>query len=671
MTQTSVPRSEALDRLRGSLIASIRPRPRLSITDIAEAHRVMPSDVASPGPYRNVLTPYTREIQDRLHPDDPSQVVVYEAAAQAGSKSTTGENWILAVAGGYYPSRMLVVLDTDLNAKDWSKDNLDSMIELSPLLQGRIRDSVSRAKNETMLGKWFPGGRLRVVGGHSASALCRMAARYCWLDEVDRYKENPGYEGNVVTLVLARQTTFGPSRKMFLTSTPTVEGGSEIHEWFLRGDQRYFHVPCPRCGEMQVLVFQDEETHEFRLVWDKGDPSSVRYLCAHCGHSIVESDKNLILPSGLWVPSRPDLGGGLITSYNLNGLYAPVGWLSWEEIAREWEAALALSKTGDHEKLATFVNTRLSKTFRTPGESIDQHVLADRLEPIDLDKIPAGVKVITTGTDVQKDRVEVTTVGWGLGWEAWILSHEVILTSPRDDDTWARHDVIVRRVWVTEDGRRLRPAACAVDSGYLTQKVYEYARTRARWGVYAVKGDPGKGAIWEKVPHRGGKNKNLGTFYIVRTNPAKDELHDHLLVRTPGPKYIHINREVVEASSDYLEQITGERRVKDRKTGRWLWEKIASHRPVEAWDCLVYALAAAHACVLGGIRLRAPAPAPTETQTTDAPEPTAPVPEPEAPDPEPGRHGSPNKPDPRRRGKPPTRKPDWFGPRSSRGGRWL
>ena len=402
----------SVDALRRALYAAWTPRPRLAVSEIAERHRVMTSDSSStPGDYRVALTPYTAEIQDRLHPDDPVQVVVYEAAAQAGAKSTIGENWVMAVAGGYYPARMPYALDTDTNAQDWSKDTLDTMIEASPLLRDRVRSSVSRTKNETILGKWFAGGRLRIVGAHSASALCRMAAKYCVLDECDRYKENPGYEGNAVSLVLARQTTYGPARKAYIGSTPTVEGNSEIHEWFLRGDQRYFHVPCPACGEMQRLEWRDEASKEYRLVWSPGHPEEAHYVCAHCGDSWEETEKNTILPAGRWVASRPDVGAGLITSYNLNGLYGPLGWLSWPELAAEWEAANALAKTGNIEKLRSFVNIRLAEVFSAPGETIDAHVLAERVEPDWGERIPAGVRVITGATDVQDIRASLVVTG--------------------------------------------------------------------------------------------------------------------------------------------------------------------------------------------------------------------------------------------------------------------
>ncbi len=639
--------AEAVREMRRVGSDAVAPRPRLSITEIAEANRVIPSESSSvPGMYSSALTPYTREIQDMLHPDNPAQVVAYEAAAQAGCKTTTFENWLLAVMGGYYPARMLVALDTDLNARDWSKDSLDAMITASPLLRERVRNPVSRQKSETVLGKWFPGGRLRIVGAHSASALCRMAAKYVAMDEVDRWKANVGYEGAGVSLLLARQTTFGAARKAFLCSTPTVENDSEIHEWFLRGDQRYYHVPCPRCGEFQPLDWRDPETKEYRLIWTPGRPDEAHYVCRACGAAWDEADKNTFLPAGRWVPSRPDLGGGLIVSFHLNALYAPLGWLSWGEIAAEWEAANAVAKTGSIDKLRSFVNVRLAQVFAEPGEAIDAHELADRVEPDWGEAIPEGVRTITCGTDVQDNRVETVTVGWGLGWEAWILDYSVILSDPRDEDAWARNDAVVRRVWRTRDGRELRAAATCVDSGYLPQRVLEYCRPRLRWHVYAIKGEDSKGPIWDRRVRHSGKGRTRAPFFLVHTIAAKDDLAAYLRVVSPGPKYVHIPDRIVAAVPDFLDQLTAERRVRtrDRKGNPVVeWKKVAEGRRNEVLDTMVYALAAAHSLVMGGLRLEVPVgpvhvplatPAPVPGEGTESPEaaaPTAPEPSPAPP----------------------------------------
>jgi len=525
---------------RRAFLAAWVPKPRLGITEIADKYRVLPGDSSSvPGNYSHLLTPYAKEPMDRLHPDDPTQVLALEWAAQVG-KSTIADNWCLAVMG-FYPARMLYVLDTDLNAKDWAKDNLDTMISHSPLLRGIVRDPVSRAKGETIQAKWFPGGRLRIVGAHSASALCRMAAKYVVMDECDRFKENPGYEGNAVSLVLARQSTFGSSRKALIVSTPTVEGDSEIDEWFRRGDQRYFWVPCTRCGEFQVLEFADDATKEHRLVWTPGHPDEAHYVCRFCGHAMEDRDKNMFLAAGVWRPSRPDLGeNGRIGSYNLSGLYAPHGGYSWSEFAAEFEAANALAKTGDFEKLKAHINTRHAKTFGRAGDTLDVHVLHERIEPDWGDQLPAGIQVIVTGTDVHPDRRETMVLGIGLGWEMWVLDYVVSLASPLDKTGWSELDELIAREYTLDGGRRQRAAASCIDARFSTQRVLEYCRPRLRRRIYAIMGDSGKGAIWPRKVSHGGKNKDKGQFFYVKVDTAKSDLFEHLRIKTPGPKYVHI-----------------------------------------------------------------------------------------------------------------------------------
>ncbi|HOD00562.1 MAG TPA: phage terminase large subunit family protein, partial [Myxococcota bacterium] len=57
---------------------------------------------------------------------------------------------------------------------------------------------------------------------------------------------------------------------------------------------------------------------------------------------------------------------------------------------------------------------------------------------------------------------------------------------------------------------------------------------------------------------------------------------------------------------DFLNMLTAERRVRsrDRKgQTRIEWKKVSEHRRNEAWDCMVYALAAAHSLVIAGLRM--------------------------------------------------------------------
>ena len=63
--------------------------------------------------------------------------------------------------------------------------------------------------------------------------------------------------------------------------------------------------------------------------------------------------------------------------FHLSALYSPVGWLSWERIARAWEAA-----QGSDEAIRAFRNTILGETWVETGEAPDWRRLYDRRETL-------------------------------------------------------------------------------------------------------------------------------------------------------------------------------------------------------------------------------------------------------------------------------------------------
>jgi phage terminase large subunit GpA-like protein len=276
---------------------------------------------------------------------------------------------------------------------------------------------------------------------------------------------------------------------------------------------------------------------------------------------------------------------------------------SWADMARQWEKANERVKAGDIEELRTFVNTRLAESFEEPGEQIDPNALANRVEP-DWDDVPAGVLCVVIGVDVQDDRLEAVTLGIGAGWEMWVLAYNVILSDPLDRQTWTTLDELVLRHWRTEDGRTLRPAATCVDSGHRTQSVYDYARTRKRWEVRAIKGVGGPSKpIWDKAIRRVRKLrlKHQGQFYAVGTDTTKDKLHECLKVTMPGPKFLHVSARIPKVYPDWFEQLTAERKVNYREKGKEIrgWRLITEGRHNEVLDTMVYAIAAAYSVQMG------------------------------------------------------------------------
>ncbi len=275
-----------------------------------------------------VATPYLQELMDALSPRHPAQRVVFMKGSQLGA-SESGCNWIGYVIH-HAPGPMLAVQPSVELAKRFSQQRIDPLIEESPSLRAKVAPARSRDSGNTVLSKEFPGGILVLTGANSAVGLRSMPVRYLFLDEVDAYPPSADDEGDPVTLAEARTRTFSWRRKVFLASTPTIKGLSRIEREYEASDRRRFFVPCPHCGHPQHLMFE-------RLRWQKGQPETAAYVCEGCEQPIAEHHKTQMLAEGEWRPMAVSVDP-LSIGFHLSSLYSPVGWLSWERIAREWEA---------------------------------------------------------------------------------------------------------------------------------------------------------------------------------------------------------------------------------------------------------------------------------------------------------------------------------------------
>ncbi len=291
---------------------------------------------AEPGRYRIARTPYMRAIMDALSPADPCARIVFMKAAQVGA--TEGANNFIGFVIHQAPGPMLAVQPTVELAKRNSRQRIDPLIEESAALRGLVRPARSRDSGNTMLSKEFAGGILIMTGANSAVGLRSIPARYILLDEVDAYPASADEEGDPVTLAEARSLTFAHRRKVLLISTPTVKGFSRIEREYEASDHAsVFRALCPHCGHAQVLVFE-------RLKWDKGKPETAAYHCASCETPIAEHHKTAMLAAGVWRATGTAADPSTI-GFHLSALYSPVGWLSWEAIARAWVAAAGLRRS--------------------------------------------------------------------------------------------------------------------------------------------------------------------------------------------------------------------------------------------------------------------------------------------------------------------------------------
>jgi phage terminase large subunit GpA-like protein len=551
----------------------------------ADQNRRLSSEAsAEAGEWRTDRAPYQRAILDALTPNSPYERVVFMSSSQVGK--TECLNSFVGYIIDRDPGPVLIVLPRVEDGEAWSKDRLAPMLRDTPCLRGKVADVRSRDSDNRILHKKFAGGSLSIAGANSPAGLAMRPIRYVLLDEVDRYPASAGTEGDPVSLAVKRSATWW-NRKVLLVSTPTVKGASRIESWWLKSNRSSFWVPCPQCGKFQILIWTNVE-------WPEGQPEQAQYRCEHCGVLIPSHRKSWMLARGEWRAANPK---GRVAGFWINQLYSP--WKEWSETAVEFLEA----KAGGPETLRAFINTALGELWDDEAEtSVDMAMLLERRENFG-PRLPAGVCVLTAGVDVQWDRVELDLVGWGRGEESWSIEYRVFPGDPSAPDVWRTLDEFLSRQWSHEYGLSLPVAACSVDSGFHTQAVYDFCRTRYQRRVLAVKGKSGALPVWPRKPTRNTLNKT--PLWIVGVDSAKSVIYGRLKIEQPGPGYSHFPK---ERDQEWFEQLLSETLVTTYSRGTPVreWRRKKGAR-AEVLDARVYAYAALCGLVSMGFRLDAEA----------------------------------------------------------------
>lgn len=602
------PKFEGADRILRSLLQGLAPDPAYTVTEWADEKRYLSSKgAAEPGKYTSARTPFMRKIMDTLSPSHWATKIIFAKSAQVGA-TEAGINWIghtMEVA----PGPFLAVQANETTAKRFSKQRIEPMIEATPTIREIVAPSKSRDSSNTLFEKSFPGGHLIITGGNSAAGLRSMPMRYVHLDEVDAYKDDLDDEGDPVTLAEARTITFGRRKKIFVSSTPTVKGASRVESEYEQTDRQRYFVPCPHCLGLQWLKFE-------RLRWETGDPRSVRYVCEHCDKPIRERHKTWMLDpenGADWLPTASEeeiakAREANVVGFHISGLYSPVGWMSWEEVARKFEAA-----KGKDALLKAFKNTVLGETWEERGEAPDWQKLYERREPWKMGTVPAGALVLTMGVDVQRGsggdgRLEADLWGWGRNGESWLVEHFTLNGDVTKTDVWDALTALCQQTFDHESGVPMAISRVGIDTGDGTtvDEVYTWVRKMGRGQVVALKGKGGfdrvapvDGPSFVDVNEAGKKVKRGVALWNVSVSVFKLETYRHFRLSVPTDEvlaegggwpqgFIHVGSGV---TAEWFKQVTAEQLVsrKNKRTGFSKAEWVKSRDRNEALDCRVYA----------------------------------------------------------------------------------
>ena len=549
------------------IIKLLKPPPKLTISEWADMYRVLSSESSSEaGRWQTSRAPYQKAIMDSISDSEVEKVVVM-------SSSQVGKTEILLNIIGYYidysPCPLMLVMPIEDLLKSFSKDRLAPMLNATPSLRNKVSDVKSKDSNNTMLHKKFPGGHLTLVGANSAANLASRPIRVLLADEIDRFPEDVGGEGDPLKLAEKRTTTFW-NKKLVYVSTPTIGGISRIEKEFKSATMEEWTLKCPSCGEYQILKFPllDFETLEM--------------TCEHC--AAMHTEKKWKAKPGKWIKTNTEYTGKN-RSYHLNEMASP--WKNWQEIRDDF-----LDSKNDVEMLKTFVNTSLGEVWEEKGEITDYRVVAERAESYEAE-VPDNVLVLTAGVDVQDDRLEIDTVGHGLKGETWGIRYRKIMGDPSKDGVWDVLDEYLKSKFKYRDDNYLTIISTFIDSGngQHTDDVYKFCADKADRWIYPIKGRGGIGVPLVTGPTKPkGKNVNL---FTVGDDAGKATVLSRLKVDKPGENYCHFPDDLDRGyTMEYYKGLLSEKKITKTVKNKQVVEWKLIYKRNEPLDCRKYALAA-------------------------------------------------------------------------------
>lgn len=549
-----------------------KPPEQLTVSEWADKFRILDAKTsAEPGPWRTARTPYLQGIMDAF--TDPNiEEIIFVKPTQVGG--TECLNNIVGYVIAQDPSPTLIVYPTLELAEYTSKNRVQPMINLCPVLKERYQEKESK-----ILELQFDGMYVVLSGANSPASLASRPIRYLFMDEVDKFPANSGKEADPRSLARERTKTFAHNKKIFQTSTPTRKNGPIWQEWENADDQRRFYVPCPHCGHYQTLRFK-------QIKWPKTadqDPSpeearaTAYYECEQCHGIITDGHKPGMLRAGRWESEKKI--GTRKTAFHLNAIYSP--WVRFGDVAYEF-----LKSQDFPELLMNFINSWLAEPWEQTEVKMNPDLVLERQSEYEEAVVPDGTMLITAGVDVQKDHFYYTIRAWGTSMTSWNIAHGIA-------ETWDQIEYIMNLSYQDRHGNVYQVNLCAIDSGDRTDEVYDFCAFNHEWAV-PVKGSSNPLLSRYKVStiDKTDSKAHGMRLYLVDGNQYKDMIAGRLK-RPNGPGSWMVYK---GCDRKYAEQICAEEKVIEKKKNGAeveVWKPKATHAANHYLDAEVYAALAA------------------------------------------------------------------------------
>jgi phage terminase large subunit GpA-like protein len=442
----------------------------------------------------------------------------------------------------------------------------------------------------------------------SETSLADVGAFFGHASEIDKWDDSASKEGDSLKLFVNRFKGF-PDHKIVFESTPTIKGRSRIEKKLQESNQHRRYVPCPHCGEFQILV-KGEENSPGGFRWDrdsKGNSDAdialqtAYYECRHCLGKIENHHRTVMLRAGVWVPNGCTIAAdGTISGTASKQGSDIVGFgplPSWYALTETWGnfARLWIHAQKRPRDLQDVVNSYMGETWEAKRSKSTPERIGERLAT-DIPRriLPDWTRLVTVTVDQQQAeggfRVFVV-LAHGLNRAAHVVDYGFTRTL---DEVWAMH--IATPYQHLDGGNPMSPHAAGVDSGWDTKQTYDFVN--AHPGLLAIKGsstDIG-GLPYKLTEVDRGENKGQQLLH-VNTDFWETDLQCRLDERVPFEEESLSLCLGAESDIEFLTQLcnaTIADRIDSRGNAKLLWVKKEDGTPNDLRDGVRYGLALAN-----------------------------------------------------------------------------
>ena len=442
------------------MAAALKPPPPIDYLAWAEANIVLP-DGMFPGPYNRRLFPYFDEILRALSPQDPCRFITFMGSAQVGKTTIANVFMLGSMVTG--TGTCLVCHPTEDNARRWSKMKLAPLMRTTAVVREQFPERARDGADAVLFKERRDGlARLLITGANSPASLSQITVDFQVQDDLAKWEMNASGDPEAQADNRSRAIEFA---KIFKVSTPLVVPGCRITRDFEAGSQEHPYVPCPHCGHMQILEWEN-----MLAVLDPEKPEDACFTCIACGAVIEEHHRPQMLAGFEWRAHNP----AAKREHRSFWIWSAYSYLqSWERIAREW-----LKNRGDPGAEQTFVNDVIGQAYRAQGEGRPWEELRDRAAESHYVRgnVPSGALRLMLGIDCQGDRVEWQLVGFGRDYRRYVIDYGIIDRHISDPDCQRNLDLLLAKKWKNAAGFEFGIELTAIDGNAWTEDVWSFAR---------------------------------------------------------------------------------------------------------------------------------------------------------------------------------------------------